>query len=292
MSNIFRNLAVFAISAIIALGLPACGSGGSIPLYTIGGAVAGLDNGQQVTLQNNGGDPLILTANGAFSFATPVTYNGSYAVSVGTQPTGQTCTVSNGSGAGVTGNVSNVSVVCSSMTYTIGGTVTGLASGQQVTLQNNSGNSLTVTANGTFNFATPVAYNGSYAVSVGTQPTGQTCTVTNGTGAVSVNVTTVAVNCVAKAYALVASQGSNNVSVYNINATTGALTPVTGSPFVTGTSPYVTVNPAGTLAFVANFVSNDVSVYNINATTGALTPVTGSPFASGTAPTSVAVVQP
>jgi hypothetical protein len=35
-------------------------------------------------------------------------------------------------------------------------------------------------------------------------------------------------------FAYVANQGSNDVSAYTINATTGALTPVTGSPFAAG----------------------------------------------------------
>ena len=51
-------------------------------------------------------------SNGAFTFATPVAFNGSYAVTVGTQPTGQVCTVSNASGSGVTTNVSTVQVNC------------------------------------------------------------------------------------------------------------------------------------------------------------------------------------
>ena len=92
---------------------------------------------------------------------------------MGTQPTGQTCTVSNGTGAGVTANVTNVTVTCSTLTYTIGGTVSGLSAGQQVTLLNNGANATIVTANGAYTFSTPVVYNGTYAVTVGTQPTGK-----------------------------------------------------------------------------------------------------------------------
>ena len=172
--------------------------GGSSPpeTFTIGGTVTGLTAGQQVTLNNNGANPTTVTANGAFTFSTPVAYGGSYAVTVGTQPTGKTCTVANGSGSGVTANVTNVAVTCSTNTYTIGGTVSGLAAGQQVTLNNNGANPTTVTANGAFTFSAPVAYNGSYAVTVGTQPTGQTCTVANGSGSgVTANVTNVAVTC-------------------------------------------------------------------------------------------------
>jgi uncharacterized repeat protein (TIGR03803 family) len=166
--------------------------------YTIGGSLSGLASGQQVTLQDNGGNPLTLTANGAFTFSTPVAYNGSYSVTVGTQPTGQTCSVAanTGSGSGVTANVTSVSIACSTNTFTIGGTLSGLAGGQQVTLNDNGGDPLTVTANGAFTFATPVAYNGSYSVTVSTQPLGQSCAVTGGSGAsVSSNVSSVQVAC-------------------------------------------------------------------------------------------------
>ena len=81
-----------------------------------------------------------------------------------------------------------------------------------------------------------------------------------------------------------------DVSAYAVNATTGALTPVPGSPFATGIQPAsVTIHPNGQFAYVANQGSNDVSAYTVNATTGALTPVPGSPFAAGGQPVSVAV---
>ncbi|MEP7297032.1 MAG: 3-carboxymuconate cyclase, partial [Burkholderiales bacterium] len=168
----------------------------STNIYTIGGAVTGLASGQQVTLNNNASDPLTLNADGTFTFPTAVSFNGGYAVTVGTQPTGQTCTVANGSGAGVTADIADVAVTCSTNTFTIGGTVTGLASGQQVTLNNNGANPTTVLANGAFEFSTPVNFNSSYAVTVATQPTGQTCSVSTGTGAgVTANVTTANISC-------------------------------------------------------------------------------------------------
>ena len=289
----------FTATALLTLSLTACGGGGGggAPTlhgatgYTIGGTVSGL-SGRQVTLLNNGSDALTVTANGSFTFATPVAYNGSYAVTVGTQPTGQTCTVSHGSGAGVIANVSNVSITCSTNTYTIVGTVLGLASGTQVTLNNNGADPTTVTANGSFTFATPVAYNGSYAATVGTQPTGETCSVSHGSGAgVTASVSNVAVTCADTQFVYVANRDSNTVSAYRIDATTGALTPVAGSPFAAGGAPVsVTVNPTSTFAYVANSGSNTVSAYRIDAATGALTPVAGSPFATGgSTPASVTV---
>ena len=65
-----------------------------------------------------------------------------------------------------------------------------------LTLQNNEGDDLTITANGNFTFATAVATDGDYSVTVSTQPTGHTCTVTNGTGTISANITNVTVSCV------------------------------------------------------------------------------------------------
>ncbi len=93
-------------------------------------------------------------------------------------------------------------------------------------------------------------------------------------------------------FAYVANRNSANVSAYTINATTGALAPVAGSPFAAGTNPVgVAVDPTGKFAYVGNYSSNNVSAYTINATTGALTPVPGSPFAAGNGPIGVAVAR-
>jgi DNA-binding beta-propeller fold protein YncE len=76
-------------------------------------------------------------------------------------------------------------------------------------------------------------------------------------------------------FAYVANNGSNDVSGYTINATTGVLTAIAGSPFPAGTVPFsVAVDPTGKFAYVAN--GNNVSGYTINATTGALTAIAGS----------------
>ncbi len=80
---------------------------------------------------------------------------------------------------------------------------------------------------------------GVYSVSVETQPNIgplQVCTVTNGDGNVAgASVTNIAVNCVTKfsKFLYVTNPTANNVSGYTINASTGALTAVAGSPFAT-----------------------------------------------------------
>ena len=86
----------------------------------------------------------------------------------------------------------------------------------------------------------------------------------------------------------VGADGLDNVSAYTIDGTTGALTPVAGSPFPAGVGPTsVTVDATGQFAYVANAGSSNVSAYAIDTTTGALTPVAGSPFATGVNPVSV-----
>ncbi len=81
-------------------------------------------------------------------------------------------------------------------TLSIGGSVTSLSG--TVKLLNNTGDTLTITANATttpFTFATKVASGYVYSVTVTAQPTGQNCTVTSGGGTATVNVTNVAISC-------------------------------------------------------------------------------------------------
>ncbi|GAC1530183.1 MAG: hypothetical protein NVS3B10_26380 [Polyangiales bacterium] len=162
--------------------------------YTIGGTLSGLTGGD-VVLQDNGGNDLVLNANGTFTFSQPVANGAPYAVTVLTQPVGQHCTVTSGAGTVAASNVTNVSVTCVKA-YTIGGALTGLLPMKSVVLQDNGGDNLTLSANGGFTFATALPTGATYAVTVLTQPAGQTCTVTNGTGTVGMtNVVNVAVTC-------------------------------------------------------------------------------------------------
>ena len=79
--------------------------------------------------------------------------------------------------------------------YTIGGTLTGLTFLQSVTLLNNGGDPLSVGANGSFVFPTPLASGAPYSVTIGV-PSSATCVVTDGSGTVaSANVNSVVVEC-------------------------------------------------------------------------------------------------
>ncbi len=92
--------------------------------YTIGGALSGLGAGKSVGLLNNGGDAITVNANGGFTFPSALVAGSAYAVTVGTQPAGQSCTVANGSGTVGAANVTNVAVSCV-VTVITGPTSTG-----------------------------------------------------------------------------------------------------------------------------------------------------------------------
>ena len=117
MPHLARRLLSHTVTLALVLALSACGGngGGSNPppdTYTIGGTLSGLGNGLSVTLLNNGGNSLAVNGNGPFTFSTALASGATYAVTVGTQPSGQACTVTNGSGTVGAANVVNVAVTC------------------------------------------------------------------------------------------------------------------------------------------------------------------------------------
>lgn len=175
----------------------------TVNTYTVGGTVTGLQG--QLVLQDNGGDSLAVSSNGSFVFATPVASGAIYNVTVSAQPTSPTqiCSVSNGIGTVSGAAVTTVTVVCSTSAYTVGGSISGLA--DQVVLQDNGGDNLTISGDGTFSFATPVASGAQYSVTILAQPgqPAQTCSVANGTGTVgTASVTTVTVTCTTNTYTI------------------------------------------------------------------------------------------
>jgi hypothetical protein len=164
--------------------------------FAIRGTVSGL-TGSGLVLQNNGGNDLPISANGAFSFVNRLADAETYTVTVRTQPSGQSCVVHNSSGTIQGADASNVEVECGSNAFTIGGRVTGL-SGSGLTVQLNGGNDLTIVDNGAFAFETALQAGAAYEVTVLRQPTNptQVCTVSNGSGNLAGgNVTNVAINC-------------------------------------------------------------------------------------------------
>ena len=106
---------------IMAYGAPTgdnwVGVGTTGSTYTVGGTIAGLTG--TAVLENNAGNDLSTSTNGAFTFSTPLAQGSAYNVTVKTNPSGQVCTVTNPSGTIATANVTNVSITC--VTQTAGG---------------------------------------------------------------------------------------------------------------------------------------------------------------------------
>jgi len=186
------------ISGVLA-GLASCGGGtSSTGSHTVGGTVSGL-TGNGLTLQNNGADDYTVNADGVFSFTAPLADGSNYNVTVKTEPSApsQTCLVNGGNGTISGANVTGVAVACTTNTYTIGGNVNGLI-GAGLVLQNNGSNDLSKSADGSFTFTTPVVSGANYNVTVKTQPSGQTCSISNGSGTISNTIiTNVSVLCTA-----------------------------------------------------------------------------------------------
>ncbi|HTT07149.1 MAG TPA: kelch repeat-containing protein [Steroidobacteraceae bacterium] len=79
------------------------------------------------------------------------------------------------------------------LAYTIGGTVSGLSG--TLALQDDLADNLQLSSSGTFTFPTPLVTGSVYSVTIAAQPSGSTCAVSYGEGAVSANVTSVVIEC-------------------------------------------------------------------------------------------------
>jgi 6-phosphogluconolactonase len=92
---------------------------------------------------------------------------------------------------------------------------------------------------------------------------------------------------------LYVSDSANGViDAFAIDQSTGALSPITGSPFAvaSGSEPSgVAMDSHGRFLFVANATQDNIFVFSRDPQTGALTLGTDSPFATGASPLQVAV---
>ncbi len=258
--------------------------------FSVGGTVSGL-SGTGLVLQNNGGDSLAVSVAGTFTFATPVASGSAYGVTVASQPPGQNCSVNNGAGTVIAAAVSNVSITCAVIppdTFTIGGTVAGLAAGSNLVLQYNGANNQAVGSSGGFTFATPIVAGTAYAVTVATQPSNptQTCVVSTGSGTAAANVVNVSVNCTTNTYAVrvtvsglvggglvLQNNGTSNLSISG-NGSFPFATPV-----ASGAAYGVTIlaQPSGQICAVSSgaglIVAADVTNVTITCTTLVVDPV-------------------
>ena len=103
---------------------------------------------------------------------------------------------------------------------TVSGTVTGLGPGLNLALQNNGVDTVTVTSNGVFAFATKLLSLGPFNVTVLTHPIGQFCTLTRATGVIPTDgnqANTTVAACAANSLGVVTTglRAGNAVTVSN-----------------------------------------------------------------------------
>lgn len=221
------------VALLLAASLASCGGGGKTT-YPIGGTVSGLAYGplvltaagQTVNVQPNSTNTTDTLNPVTFTFPTALGYGDPYLVALATDPPHQACLVNQiaADSAGHTATI-NILVSCTTNSYTISGYVHGLV-GDGLQLVNGSlSGTIPLTATGvatnaateaaaaaaaaatvppttsyvlTPSFTFPALFYGqTYGITVLTQPAGQTCTVTNGTGTVGdAAIVNVSVDCV------------------------------------------------------------------------------------------------
>ena len=284
----------WAVCLLAAVSLTACGGGGGSSsgsgtgstTFTVGGTVSGL-SASGLVLTDNGGDNLTVSSGAtSFTFSQSVASGTSYSVAVATQPTGESCAVSAGSGT-ASANVTSVAVACTK-TYTIGGTVSGLTSSGLI-LAVNGGDDLTVSAGASaFTFSQAVPSGTAYTVTVAQQPTGEACTVSSGSGTANANVTSVGVACTANTFTVGGSITGltasglvlQNNAADNLIVSSGATSFTFSQTQLAGTAYNVTVyqQPAGeTCAVSSGSGTLTASVTNVSVTCGtAMYSITGS----------------
>ncbi|HEY6640500.1 hypothetical protein [Povalibacter sp.] len=219
-----------------------------------------------------------MTASGPFTFAPRLASGTAYAVTVLTQPAGQACAVSSGTGTITSANVANAAINCTSTGgggfsagsgtiatadvtniavnctgFTIAGSVTGLT-GSGLVVQLNGGNDLAVAGGSTsFTFPATASLGATivYTLHIQAQPAGQTCTIVRAVGFVTPaapNVNTAAIACTNNAFNPLAG-------TYQLTAVDGVALPERG---------FLTFYRDGTYIFAFHADDSDCDANNGN----------------------------
>jgi alpha-tubulin suppressor-like RCC1 family protein len=171
----------------------ACGTASVVnrAFVKVEGTVTGLLG--TLVLQLNEAESLTISEDGGFAFGTRLEKNTDYKVSVVSQPEKQNCTITGGDGTVTSTDALIMTVTCLDGDYRLGGTVSGLYG--TLVIQNNGGDDLTITSDGTFLFPSHSSRGANYSVSVLKQPRYQNCEVSSGSGTISADVSTISIAC-------------------------------------------------------------------------------------------------
>ncbi|WP_295956188.1 beta-propeller fold lactonase family protein [Rhodoferax sp.] len=290
-----HGIFTFAIASL----LTACGGGTSSSdstAYTLGGTVNGLTTSGLV-LANSTSTQAV--ASGATSFTFSDQMSGDYAVTVATQPDGQTCVATHASGSGGSA-VTSVVVNCRSyaaFTSNLAGmglaqfgvgSIGALVAQSPATLATSySPSSLSTSADGKFAY---VSFLDSSAIGIYTVSSTTGALTAFGSGTAQSAGYGLAISPNSK-YLYVSNYGDASVSQFTIGSS-GTLTAMSTASVAAGVNPYgVAVSPDGLYVYVANSSGNTISQYAVGSTgaLAALTPASVSVTGSGTGPVNLAI---
>lgn len=166
--------------------------------------------------------------------------------------------------------------------YTVGGTISSLTTPFGVNtfvLQNNAGDDLIVSGNGTFTFNTAIPTGSNYAVTVFSSPQNpwQTCSISNGTGTVAASaITNITISCSVNTYSMSGNITStvplpsgltvtNGIDTINVpgGATTTPISFTTPIASGTGYDISITAEPPGYVCAIQSNYSGTVLGTNI-----------------------------
>lgn len=170
-----------------------------------------------------------------------------------------------GTGSGSTGTGTGAGPGSSS-SYSVGGTISGLASGAQITLADNGSDLFTAKANGAFTFAKALTSGSNFSAAIQSQPPGQTCSISNAAGAsITANISNLAVVCCSSTMQMLYSFVSG-VSPSGWNPVAGLVQGPDGNFYGTAAAGGVNnggvvykISATGTVTVLTSFDHNSIS---------------------------------
>jgi 6-phosphogluconolactonase len=312
-----RTFRIALLLSVAAAVMGGCGGGGSDTGYTLSGTVVGLTgNGLVLTEVTQG--TLTVFRSGDFSFPDQMASGVNYDVTVLSDPTTPTqgCTVTNGSGTIDNAGVTNITVTCNNTseqlvvvggnqlsTYLIDPSTGSLApaAGSTMTLPASSGD-MVPDPTGAFLYSTYTSGGTDVAAYAASSDTGYPAPISGSPFSVgAAQLGALLIDPSGKYLYAAATPGTFALAR---NGTSGALTPVAGSPFPAATNTQgngaCSVCTGSFLGASSSFLyygqpgansSAQIGGYAINSSTGALTSL-GYLTGSGTGPAPLGAVNP
>lgn len=283
MMNAKRLVTICALGAFA--GLSGCDNGDDsppppppAPTVTVAAnpAAVVLGNASSITWSSTNSTSCVATGSWTGARATSGTESVTPAAA-GTATYTLTCTGAGGAGtaaATVTVNAPPPSVPTATLTPASSTVVVG----GSTTLTWSSTDATGCTASGAWSGVKPASGNETVTLAaLGAANYTLTCTGAGGSVVASATVT-----AIAAVDFLLTSNDDGNVSVYRLDAATGAPSNIGGSPVLVGGAARTMVFGADNrFAYIGSQNTAEISVHRVDQVTGVLTPITGSPFAGG-----------